>query len=64
MLTIELTIDNICPVAFSRKFFSKNYLQIIVKASATEFIFSKVPCFYQILKNTFRTMGVKYENHL
>ena len=38
------------------------FLQII-KASVAEFNFSKVPCFQQILQNTFRQTRLKYENY-
>ena len=38
-------------------------LQIIIKASLAEFIFSKIPCFQHIfLLNTFRRMCLNYEN--
>ena len=38
------------------------FLQII-KTSVAEFNFSKVPCFQQILQNTFRQTRLKYENY-
>ena len=40
----------------------ENSLQIVIKTSMAEFIFSKVSCFQHILLKTFRRMPVKYEN--
>ena len=42
---------------------SEEVLQNIIKASAADFIFSKILCFQHILLNTFRRMGLKYEDY-
>ena len=58
----KTTIKCICPVPFSRFLFG-NFLQIVIKASLAEFIFSKIPCFHHILLlNTLRLMWLNYEN--
>ena len=39
--------------AISKNISSKYFLQIIIKVSVAEFIFSKIPCFNHILLKTF-----------
>ena len=48
-------------VAVFKNFCSEKFLQIIIKASVEDFIFSKIPCFQHILLNAFRRMRLKYE---
>ena len=45
-----------------KNIFSENFLQIIINASLTEFIFSKIPYIQHILMNTFRRMRLNYGN--
>ena len=47
----------------SQACYSENVLQFIIKASVTDFIFSKTPCFQHILLNSFRRYHPKYENY-
>ena len=49
----HLKFKNIC---------SKNFLQITIKVSVAEFIFSKISCIQHILLNSFRLMRLIYEN--
>ena len=44
--------------------YSENVLQVIIKASVTDFIFSKTPCFQHILLNSFKRHHLKYETIL
>ena len=39
--------------AVLKNVYSENFLQIIIKASVVEFIFSKIPCFQHIFLNIF-----------
>ena len=48
----DVVLKNIC---------SENFLQIIIKASVAECIFSKISCFRHILMNTLKRMRLKYE---
>ena len=47
-------LKNICP---------EDLLEIVIKASLAKFVFSEIPCFKNILLNTFRQMRLKYENY-
>ena len=38
-------------------------MQILIKASVVDFIFSKIPCFQQIPLNAFRRIRLNYENY-
>ena len=42
---------------------SEKFLQVIIKASPANFIFSKNPCFQHALLNTLRQIRLKYENY-
>ena len=48
----------------SQACYSENVLQVIIKASVTDFIFSKTPCFQHILLNSFKRHHLKYETIL
>ena len=50
-------------VAVFKNFCSEKFLQIIIKASVEDFIFSKIPCFQHILLNAFRRMLLNYEKN-
>ena len=41
----------------------KQFYEIIIKGSVEDFIFSKIPCFQQILLNVFRRMLLNYEKN-
>ena len=47
----------------SQEHFFKNFLTVIIKTSAAEIIFSKVPYFKHILLNYFRRICLMYENY-
>ena len=60
--TIKTTIKKSLRWCSQEYLFGK-FLQITIKVSAAEFIFSKIPYFRIILLNTFRLVTLKYENN-
>ena len=49
------------PWGVLKNIYSEVTVQIIIKTSVAEFIFSKIPCSHYILLNTFSWIRLKYE---
>ena len=50
-------------VVYLKNFLFESFLEIIIKASVADFIFSKIPCFQHILLNKYRRMRLKCEKY-
>ena len=55
--------QNYLSFAVLKNFCSERFVQIIMKTFAIHFIFSKIPCFQEILLGRRRQMRLKYENY-
>ena len=65
-LSISVSLKQLSKVLvqwYSQEYLFGKFLQIIIKVFVTEFIFSEILCFQNILLNTFRLVTLSYENY-